>query len=214
MQFNESISILNRFQINNGSIPYIADIPLFEGNIRKINQKSVQEEIANAILTFEKNNSFKQNPSWKTHHLSDLYFNDNFIKDYSCKLLEEEIQNAVKAYLTAVGAGNNFPDFQISQSWVTKTYYKEYAHIHNHGFSDISGAYYFDTSGNDGNLFFPYPYNITTTTIYLQHLLSDFDIKPENGKLILFPGWLKHGVRTNTTDHARISLSFNLKLKI
>ena len=211
MKFNESFSTLNYFQINSGSIPYVSDIPLFEGKIRKNNFLVVQTEIKQAILEFEKTNSFKQHPLWKSHHLSDLDFNNNFIKKYSCNLLEDEIQNSVAAYLAAVGT--TFLEFQITQSWITKSHHKEYAHVHNHGSSDMSGVYYFDTIGDDGDIFFPYPHNTPTTTVYLQHLLNELAIRPENGKIILFPGWLKHGVRTNGTQHERISLSFNIKFK-
>lgn len=211
MKFNESISILNSFHIDSGSIQYAADIPLFEGKLRKNNFLLVQTEIEQAIKEFEKTKSFKQHPVWKSHHLSDLDFNKNFIKNYNCKFLEEEIVNAVDAYLAAVGT--NHLDFQIAQSWMTKSYHKEYAHVHNHSFSDIAGAYYFKTIGDDGDIFFPYPHTITTTSLYLQHNIKDLSIRPEVGKLILFPGWLKHGVRTNNTEHERISLSFNLQVK-
>ena len=34
--------------------------------------------------------------------------------------------------------------------------------------------------------------------------------KVSEGLMILFPGFLKHGIETNTTDHDRISLSFNI----
>ena len=37
--------------------------------------------------------------------------------------------------------------------------------------------------------------------------------KPEVGKILLFPGWLKHGINTNNTDNIRISLSFNICFK-
>jgi uncharacterized protein (TIGR02466 family) len=211
MKFNESISILNSFQIDNGSIQYAADIPLFEGKLRKNSFLTVQNEIEHAIKEFEKTDSFKQHPVWKSHHLTDLHFNENFIKKYNCKFLEEEIFNAVDAYLIAVGS--NLVNSQISQSWVTKSYHKEYAHVHNHGFSDIAGVYYFKTIGNDGDIYFPYPHTVTTTTSYLQHNIKELSIRPEVGKLILFPGWLKHGVRTNSTEHERISLSFNLQFK-
>jgi hypothetical protein len=36
--------------------------------------------------------------------------------------------------------------------------------------------------------------------------------EPVSSKLILFPGWLPHGVERNTTEEDRISISFNVKL--
>ena len=42
---------------------------------------------------------------------------------------------------------------------------------------------------------------------------TDFEHEPMEGKLIIFPGWLLHGVRQNSTDNTRISLSFNITFK-
>ena len=33
---------------------------------------------------------------------------------------------------------------------------------------------------------------------------------PQVGKMILFPGWLQHGVNVNNTDNIRMSLAFNI----
>ena len=35
---------------------------------------------------------------------------------------------------------------------------------------------------------------------------------PEEGKLIIFPGWLLHGVKQNLSDEDRIVISGNIKL--
>ena len=30
------------------------------------------------------------------------------------------------------------------------------------------------------------------------------------GTILLFPGWLKHGIMTNETEHDRVSFSFDI----
>ena len=72
-----------------------------------------------------------------------------------------------------------------------------YAHVHNHGLSDVSGVYYYKTTGSDGDFFLcsPNPYS-----------KDRLAIEPVEGKLLMFPGWLEHGVMTNSTDNIRISL--------
>ena len=85
-----------------------------------------------------------------------------------------------------------------------------YAHIHKHGFSDISGVYYYRTNGSDGDIFFETPVTETGCSKFWSNHSLTFNIAPEKGLIILFPGWLSHGVRTNTTDNQRISLSFNI----
>lgn len=211
MKFNETVSILNRYSIDNGSIQYIGDIPVFEGKIRKANASIVQDELKQALDKFQEEDGFKPHPVWKSHQLSDVHFNNNFLTTYNCNLMFEEIRNACSAYVAAIGSDPTW-QFSLMQSWLTRTGHREYAHIHNHGYSQISGAYYIDTIGDDGDIYFPYPHISTSNSIFLQHLMKSLDIRPENGKLILFPGWLMHGVRTNTTEHNRISLSFNIQM--
>ena len=38
-------------------------------------------------------------------------------------------------------------------------------------------------------------------------------IKPEEGKLLLFPSYLHHSVEENLSDEDRIAISFNLDIK-
>ena len=90
-------------------------------------------------------------------------------------------------------------------------------HIHDNSF--ISGVYYVSAKPGQGNI-----------NVYKNHM-QDFIIasaapmktytpisasciayEPITSKLILFPGWLPHGVERNTTDEDRVSVSFNVKL--
>ena len=44
----------------------------------------------------------------------------------------------------------------------------------------------------------------------LNHML----MIPEEGYLFVFPGWIIHGVRANTVDEKRVSVSFNLDVQL
>ena len=48
------------------------------------------------------------------------------------------------------------------------------------------------------------------STAEVPHTSSTWSYPPQEGRLILFPAWLSHGVRENETDEDRISISFNL----
>ena len=85
-----------------------------------------------------------------------------------------------------------------------------YAHAHHHGHADLSGVYYYKTTGDDGDLFFQTP-NLASTTSVWSNQPHTISMKPEQGKIILFPGYLMHGIRTNTTPHTRLSVSFNMR---
>ena len=90
-------------------------------------------------------------------------------------------------------------------------------HIHDNSF--ISGVYYVSANPGQGNI-----------NVYKNHM-QDFIIasaapmqsytpisasciafEPMSSKLILFPGWLPHGVDRNQTEEDRVSISFNVKL--
>jgi hypothetical protein len=68
-------------------------------------------------------------------------------------------------------------------------------------------VYYIKATGNEGNLRLINP---LTHDKFVGDL--DFEITPITGKLVLFPGWLKHQVLQNNSTNERISLAFNLEL--
>ena len=95
-------------------------------------------------------------------------------------------------------------------SWFTKTGLGNSIQTHHHNDVDITGTYYFATNGNDGAFYFespvgPAPHSMLYSPQHVKH-----HIQPEVGKLLLFPGWILHGVEKNTTDNYRIGLSFNI----
>lgn len=99
-------------------------------------------------------------------------------------------------------------DYRLT-SWITSNDKGEYPPFHNHLNADISGVYYYQTNGEDGNIFFVTPTLAMTNSVFSK-LADNFHVKPEVGKLLLFPGWLQHGVATNTSNNNRKSLAFNI----
>jgi len=90
-------------------------------------------------------------------------------------------------------------------------------HIHDNSF--ISGAFYLKAGPGQGNIVFYKNYSQDYAVAsaakiekYTQLNNSAITFTPETGKLIMFPGWLPHGVEHNDTDHDRISISFNTKI--
>jgi uncharacterized protein (TIGR02466 family) len=87
-----------------------------------------------------------------------------------------------------------------------------FSHPHDHGSFDISGVYYVDTTGEDGNLYFLNPNKMMKCSKITENYEQMHFFKPEVGRLFLFPSWLDHGVSENKTKSDRISLSFNIKV--
>ena len=91
------------------------------------------------------------------------------------------------------------------KSWFSKFENGDFGHIHSHLPWDISGCYYFKTQHDDGKIFFedPKPHR-------LLFLSSRWEHKPIEGKMLLFPSWLQHGIHRNLTKNTRVSFSFNI----
>ena len=171
--------------------------------------KSIDKELPNLKFTLKQ--------EWSNTH----YLTTNFgvedepdvIKKHNLNEVDKQISKHVKAYCQNVA--RQFVSIPTTRtSWFSLFQKGNYAHIHKHGFSDISGVYYYRTNGSDGDIFFETPVTETgCSKFWMNHSLT-FSIPPEKGLILLFPGWLSHGVRTNTTDNQRISLSFNINYKI
>lgn len=153
-------------------------------------------------------------PWGRTHKLSKsadnpLYFTEDAIKDYKLVEFEKMLNEALDHYYFYF-AQRARPTQYKRNSWFTKTEKNDYAAIHNHIHAHISGCYYADTTGDDGTFFFTSPSQGLELSQHFSHLANRIEEKPQVGKLMLFPGFLSHGITTNTTDSSRISLSFNI----
>jgi uncharacterized protein (TIGR02466 family) len=179
-------------------------IPIYFSYIENI------DLINKELLDVYKSQQFSKREFWgtKTHSVSDPNFSSNFITQYNCNNFTNEIIKHVYAYMAELNSKCTKP-FKIQSSWFTKTEPGEYTRSHNHGYADISGAYYIQTNGNDGNLTFISPTPTLSSTVFAS-LGDTVSYKPDIGKIILFPGWLYHSVNENDTDTTRISVSFNI----
>jgi hypothetical protein len=90
---------------------------------------------------------------------------------------------------------------------------------HSHAPAFFSGVYYVKSSEGSGNLDFMNPVSEVSWAIgpgtRLKNNAYNSDrwaIKPEAGKLIIFPSWLTHYVCPRTDDKDRISIAFNSKI--
>ena len=135
---------------------------------------------------------------WNTHLISDPNFLDN--------ILPESFDNELKDHVR-IFTGRE--DFRVTASWMARFEPGQYGVSHQHGHSDLSGVYYYKTTGDDGNLYFQTPALAATTTVWSTQP-NYYDMPPVQGKLLLFPGYLTHGIHTNVSRHTRISVSFNI----
>tara|TARA_B100000287_G_scaffold217424_1_gene205064 strand:- start:4884 stop:5474 length:591 start_codon:yes stop_codon:yes gene_type:complete len=183
--------------------------PIYCGCVNEYDE--IQSELESCIEKIE----FGMVPGWgSTHWLSDPTFNSNLVSDFNLDKFATEIDIHVKNYCQSVGyrpKDGTELKYRIISSWFALFKKGNYAHIHNHGDSDIAGVYYFKKSGDDGNLFFCTPNKAIDSSVLLK--TGRMVVNPTEGELLLFPGWLDHGVQTNDTDDERVSVSFNIRFE-
>lgn len=184
-------------------IKNIFSTPVYQNSVNNFNL--IQEEVEDAVDIIS--DKFGMREDWgTTHYISDVTFSDNIIEECNMKCLQEEIYKHAAEYRKHTPFGNMFSryslvgDSKITSSWITKFEKGNFSSIHDHGMDDISGCYYYKTSGNDGDFFYESssPWG------------GRVKIPPAEGELILFPSWMKHGVLSNETDNTRMSLAFNI----
>ena len=149
---------------------------------------------------------FQYTSKWgKTHLLSG--FGKDVIKKHRFDLLSKVIDKHLENYCSEL----NFKKIKYNRtSWISKFSPGDHAHVHSHSSVDIAGVYYYKTNKEDGYLYFQTPNPNLESSLCYADQGQRWRHFPEEGKLLLFPGWLKHGVTTNETEDARMSISFNI----
>ena len=127
-----------------------------------------------------------------THVLPDIFNNQ---MGWSCKIEQIRIMNI----------------------WSVVNHKNTFNIRHQHPNSFFSAAYYVQTNANAGQIKFFDPKEVNVMyypTInepneFTSHVVK---IKPEEGKLLLFPSYLHHAVGENLSDEDRIVISFNINI--
>lgn len=198
--------------------------PLYEERIKEPLLSPLQDEMMKVYNGLCADGNFDQFPKKKGeyHSVSDTTFKKGTLQHkYNIDIIEEVIHiNAIR-YLQLINANPKLIEALVNETyelntWMTKTIKGKHAIEHSHGDADISGVYYVQTNNRDGNIYFRSPVRIGEgDNRCFEHLTHcNVSITPEVGKLMMFPGWLRHGVRENQTDSERISFSFNIKLEL
>lgn len=183
--------------------------PIYDANI-SLDLTNKLETYSNSLLTKDE---FRIPPGWNSHHISEFSFNNKCKDSILLETVNEEISHHVTNYIKGFNSnvGNNYPStFEITNSWFTLTKKNNFAHMHMHSDADIAGVIYVKTNGDDGDLYFLNPNKVSQYSRTFSNIDPMIFYKPERSKIILFPGWLEHGIQHNLTENYRISFSFNI----
>jgi uncharacterized protein (TIGR02466 family) len=148
---------------------------------------------------------------WENTHMISNTFSTNEIENHNLLWFKEVLDKHLRKYCEYLKFP--FKPYKVKESWFSKFENGDYGHAHSHGWTDISGVYYIKTNGEDGNLRFQTPNLAGECSQCFDQVNLPWDHKPMVGKLVLFPGWLKHGINPNNTEDTRISFAFNINFE-
>lgn len=139
----------------------------------------------------------------------------------SMPLLKSSIEKEVKNYLNDYLKLDDKVEFYITTSWINKHIPGDHGQLHHHDNSLISGVYYIKQPENGGNFIIhknAMTPNLFTSTINFDLNFKEltetntrqFEVKPKDGLIIMFPSFMNHSVENNQSNEYRYSLAFNL----
>jgi uncharacterized protein (TIGR02466 family) len=183
--------------------------PIYDSDI----STNLTVELENYSKSLLEKNEFQIPPGWNSHYISEFSLNKKCKNSKLLELIDTELYHHVKDYIRGFDSkvGNNYSSkFEITNSWFTLTKKNNFAHMHMHSDADIAGVIYIETNSEDGDLYFLNPNKVSQYSRTFSNIDSLIFYKPKKSKIILFPGWLEHGISHNLTDSNRISFSFNI----
>ena len=181
--------------------------PIFFGEVD--NHKEIEAELDPVLDEID----FQYRDSWgATHYLSDPTFKENLIVKHDLKELKKGIEKNLFEYLGGLfeQPWDDRYRYTITHSWAALFKKGNYGHIHSHGEADIAGVYYHEVPEDSGGLFFEPPAPALCDSLVYSKWGHRLTPRVSEGLMLLFPGFLKHGIETNTTDLDRLSISFNI----
>jgi len=163
----------------------------------------------------------EQNPAGrKLSNQGGWQSNDFEAGTYSeLKSLEEKIMNQASNCVRDYGYDESECLLGIGNLWVNFNGLNNTNSVHIHDNAFVSGVFYVKAKPGQGsiNLYKCYSQDYIVSSQarvanYTPISASAISYQPQTGKLIMFPGYLPHGVERNELNEDRISISFNVKL--
>ena len=184
---------------------FLWSTPLFQGHVSEELRKKTNDLV---LRHYDKSTKDKV-PSWTSEdNLQSFPAFDPLMKQlvkFSSECLESLTIKFEECYIPCMWA-NVAPVGVAHQT-------------HNHPNCLFSGVLYLQTpEGCAGTVFTdPRPASKVLRPSYrdpsVNVLGQDYFSSPSEGKMILFPGWLEHGVKLNNTEKPRITISANWQIQ-
>jgi uncharacterized protein (TIGR02466 family) len=188
----------------------IFPIQIYEATFE--NYSSIKNSLVNQILPFF---------SDKEQHSHKLFLNgysiSEKVKDLHTRINAPELIDFVNLHLQEYWIQSGFTKLlkpYILHSWANVVPPGGSLHLHNHNPNVIAGVFYVNANNNHGNLQLENPLNLLLGRLPWDRTNSspinfEQEIAVDDGKLIMFPGWLNHRTPPNRDSTDRIVMGFN-----
>ncbi|PZO41906.1 MAG: hypothetical protein DCF19_08540 [Pseudanabaena frigida] len=105
----------------------------------------------------------------------------------------------------------------IANCWAVINPKLAFNFVHNHPNSLLSAVYYVKAAENSGGIFFRDPRDVAhmfmpALTELTPWTIQKITYRATEGKMIIFPSWLNHGVEPNLSEEDRVCISFNISM--
>lgn len=130
----------------------------------------------------------------------------------------EDMNRRILQVCQRIGESQHFRTDMVyrHQAWINISPPGASNSVHYHANCHFSGVYYISLKEPEcGNIYFRDPRVASRMLTCPVDRATDFtttevQMRPEMGRLYVFPGWLEHGVEVNRSDSDRVSISFNV----
>jgi uncharacterized protein (TIGR02466 family) len=144
-----------------------------------------------------------------SYYSDGIINNSKFLNEIDLSInINNRIASVVDEYSREVG----YSELRITNSWYNIQRKNSTLAFHSHPESVVSGALYIKTDSDSSMLNFQNPNNHIGFSKYkhvTKYSSEYYNFIPSNGKLILFPSWLKHGSYHRNMSDERVVISFN-----
>lgn len=198
-----------------GKIYPLFPTPLYTYKTKNKEYADIQTELQAVVDKLYLEDRWGQNSHWNSHTMclsNSGNFRESILRDEEMRVVTSCIIHHCLNYMRMMNVKPMYKP-AIETSWLTLTRPSQYAHIHDHGTSHVSGVYWFKTNGQDGDIVFRNSLKELKCNPIGSWYAHESAFSPDQGRISMWPGYLDHSVSENKTNEDRISLSFNILLE-
>ena len=204
--------------------------PVIIGEFHNPEHSLIKKDLINFLKEYEEKNPIQQHDDKDYHTNFNLYeskYNLQAEKNDALQKVLKFISISVSETIKFVSQSKikelekekekSKLNINLYASWFIRYNQGGMVYPHNHGDCSWSCVYYVqadkEPTTNNGSTYFIKPYMVQKTTDFGGNYVNtdQFSMNAEEGKLIIFPGYLYHGSRAYVGENDRIIISANTK---